>query len=59
MLDEGVIALDIRPGEQFAAGHVPGSVNIPLVGPIRFLGGNDSGFVVASRADRRYAGAVV
>ncbi len=32
MLDEGVIALDIRAGEQFAAGHVPGSVNIPLSG---------------------------
>ena len=30
-----------------------------FVGPIRFLGGNDSGFVVASRADRRYSGAVV
>ena len=32
MLNEGVIALDVRPGEQFAAGHVPGSVNIPLSG---------------------------
>ena len=32
MLDEGVIALDLRPAEQFAAGHVPGSVNIPLSG---------------------------
>ncbi|MGH9546421.1 MAG: MBL fold metallo-hydrolase [Terriglobales bacterium] len=32
MLEEGVIALDIRPGEQFAAGHVPGSVNIALSG---------------------------
>jgi hydroxyacylglutathione hydrolase len=32
MLEEGVMALDIRPGEQFAAGHVPGSVNIPLSG---------------------------
>ncbi len=31
-LEEGVIALDIRPGEQFAAGHVPGSVNIALSG---------------------------
>ena len=31
-LEEGVMALDIRPGEQFAAGHVPGSVNIPLSG---------------------------
>jgi hydroxyacylglutathione hydrolase len=32
LLDEGVIALDIRPGEQFAAGHVPGSINIALSG---------------------------
>jgi hydroxyacylglutathione hydrolase len=29
---EGGIALDVRPGEQFAAGHVPGSVNIALSG---------------------------
>lgn len=28
LLAEGGIALDVRPGEQFAAGHVPGSVNI-------------------------------
>jgi hydroxyacylglutathione hydrolase len=32
LLEEGVLALDIRPGEQFAADHVPGSVNIPLSG---------------------------
>src|SRR5271166_2645508 len=32
MLDEGEIALDIRTGEEFAAGHVPGSVNIALSG---------------------------
>jgi hydroxyacylglutathione hydrolase len=32
MLDDGVIALDVRPGEEFAAGHVPGSVNIALSG---------------------------
>jgi hydroxyacylglutathione hydrolase len=32
LLDESVLALDIRPGDQFAAGHVPGSVNIPLSG---------------------------
>jgi hydroxyacylglutathione hydrolase len=32
LLDEGVIALDVRPGEQFAAGHVPGSINIGLSG---------------------------
>ncbi len=32
LLEEGVIALDIRPTEQFAAGHVPGSINIALSG---------------------------
>ena len=32
MLDEGEVALDVRPGEEFAAGHVPGSVNIALSG---------------------------
>lgn len=32
MLHEGEIALDVRPGDEFAAGHVPGSVNIPLSG---------------------------
>ena len=32
LLREGEIALDVRPGEEFAAGHVPGSVNIALSG---------------------------
>src|SRR5207237_1137286 len=32
MLDEGVVALDVRPGDQFASGHVPGSINIALSG---------------------------
>jgi hydroxyacylglutathione hydrolase len=32
MLDDGVIALDVRPGDQFAAGHVPGAVHIALSG---------------------------
>ena len=32
MLNEGEIALDVRPGDEFAAGHVPGSVNIALSG---------------------------
>jgi hydroxyacylglutathione hydrolase len=32
MLEDGVMALDVRPGDQFAAGHVPGSVNIALSG---------------------------
>ena len=32
MLQEGEIALDVRSGDEFAAGHVPGSVNIALSG---------------------------
>lgn len=32
MLDDGELALDVRPSEQFTAGHVPGSVNIALSG---------------------------
>jgi rhodanese-related sulfurtransferase len=32
MLTEGEVALDVRPGDEFAAGHVPGSVNIALSG---------------------------
>ncbi len=32
LLDDGVIALDVRPGDQFAAAHVPGSINIALSG---------------------------
>ncbi len=32
LLDEGVIALDVRPCEQFAAAHVPGAINIALSG---------------------------
>jgi glyoxylase-like metal-dependent hydrolase (beta-lactamase superfamily II)/rhodanese-related sulfurtransferase len=32
LLAEGGVALDVRPGEQFALGHVPGSVNIALSG---------------------------
>jgi hydroxyacylglutathione hydrolase len=32
MLRHGQIALDVRPADEFAAGHVPGSVNIGLSG---------------------------
>lgn len=32
MLEDGEFALDVRPGDEFAAGHVPGSVNIALSG---------------------------
>lgn len=32
LMEEGAIALDIRPNDQFATGHVPGSINIALSG---------------------------
>jgi len=32
LLEQGVYVLDVRPGDEFAAGHVPGSVNIALSG---------------------------
>jgi hydroxyacylglutathione hydrolase len=32
MLAKGAIALDVRPGDEFAAAHVPGSINIALSG---------------------------
>jgi hydroxyacylglutathione hydrolase len=31
-MGDGVPALDVRPGDQFADAHVPGSINIPLSG---------------------------
>lgn len=30
MSDESVILLDVRPGEEFMKGHLPGAVNIPV-----------------------------
>ncbi len=32
MLDKGAMVLDLRSGAEFVAGHVPGSVSIPLSG---------------------------
>jgi uncharacterized NAD(P)/FAD-binding protein YdhS/glyoxylase-like metal-dependent hydrolase (beta-lactamase superfamily II)/rhodanese-related sulfurtransferase len=32
LLHEGVIALDVRSGVEFASGHVPAAINIPLAG---------------------------
>jgi glyoxylase-like metal-dependent hydrolase (beta-lactamase superfamily II) len=40
LLSQGVIALDLRPGDQFATGHVPGSVCIPLSGEFAFWAGS-------------------
>jgi len=32
LLERGAVALDVRPGDEFVAAHVPGSVSIPLSG---------------------------
>ena len=32
LLNAGANVLDVRPGDEFAAGHVPGSINIALAG---------------------------
>jgi len=32
LLEKGRVAVDVRPGDDFAAAHVPGSINIPLTG---------------------------
>lgn len=32
LIKQGGVALDVRPADEFAAGHVPGSINIPLSG---------------------------
>ena len=38
-LRQGLVTLiDVRPGEEFAAGHIPGAVNIPLAELPRRLG---------------------
>ncbi len=53
MLREGDLALDVRPGEQFAAGHVPGSVNIALSGQFASWAGTVLGLDGTSGIDRR------
>jgi glyoxylase-like metal-dependent hydrolase (beta-lactamase superfamily II)/rhodanese-related sulfurtransferase len=39
-LDQHANVLDVRPAEQFAAGHVPGSINIALSGQFASWAGN-------------------
>jgi len=40
MLSDGVFALDVRSSDDFASGHVPGSVGIPLSGDFAFWAGS-------------------
>jgi hydroxyacylglutathione hydrolase len=57
LLDDGVIALDVRPGDQFAHEHVPGSINIALSGQFASWAGTVLGLtarpvLVADSPDR-------
>lgn len=57
MLAEGEVALDVRPGDEFAAGHVPGSVNIALSGQFASWAGTVLGLaahpvLIASSAEQ-------
>ncbi|MEJ2346440.1 MAG: metalloregulator ArsR/SmtB family transcription factor [Gammaproteobacteria bacterium] len=36
-LDNGVTVVDVRPAEEYAAGHVPGALNVPLERLERYL----------------------
>ncbi len=58
MLDEGVVALDVRPGDDFARGHVPGSINIALSGQFASWAGTVLGLsarpvLIADSAEQR------
>jgi glyoxylase-like metal-dependent hydrolase (beta-lactamase superfamily II) len=40
LLSEGVFAVDVRPGDDFASAHAPGSISIPLSGDFAFWAGS-------------------
>jgi len=40
LLDDGILALDVRPPSDFAKGHAPGSINIALSGQFASWGGS-------------------
>jgi hydroxyacylglutathione hydrolase len=57
MLEKSAVALDVRPGDEFATGHVPGSVNIALSGQFAswagaILGLSSSPVLIADAADQ-------
>ena len=57
IIAQGGIALDVRPGDEFAAGHVPGSISIPLSGQFATWAGTLLGLysepaLIASSADQ-------
>src|SRR5262249_5806144 len=57
LLEHGVFALDVRPNADFAAAHVPGSVNIALAGQFAswagaLMGLNATPVLIADTADQ-------
>jgi glyoxylase-like metal-dependent hydrolase (beta-lactamase superfamily II)/3-mercaptopyruvate sulfurtransferase SseA len=57
MLEEGATALDVRPGDEFLAAHVPGSISIPLSGQFAswagaILGLSSRPVLIAANADQ-------
>jgi hydroxyacylglutathione hydrolase len=57
MLQDGVIALDVRPADDFASAHVPASINIPLSGQFASWAGSILGLsshpvLIASSAEQ-------
>src|SRR5271165_4366690 len=57
MLEHGAITLDVRPSDEFAAGHVPGSVSIALSGQFAswagaVLGLSSRAVLIAGTADQ-------
>jgi hydroxyacylglutathione hydrolase len=59
LLDQGVFALDVRPNPDFAAAHVPGSVNIALSGQFASWAGTIMGLsarpVLVAETPEQYA----
>jgi len=45
MLRDGELALDVRSGDEFAAGHVPGSINVALSGQFASWAGTVLGLI--------------
>ena len=55
----GAVLVDVRTAEEYAAGHIPGSVHVPLgrLEPIRFLAGADTPLFVYCHSGARSAAA--
>lgn len=58
LVADGAVLVDVRTPEEFAAGHLPGAINLPvqeLTGRVRELGPTGTGLVVYCRSGARSA----